>query len=200
MTTLSWVSVRSFPRLAPANRSRCYSIKEFREQYAGDHYTFAVKMVLGLVEEWRASNGILAPMLYVFDRGNPEEQINEVWEKCLDHPNAEQVYGIVPDGVQFQNKKLFKPLQAADVLAWQMQNHMRRTALIGRDPNDLSLMHEGFVRIRKKKSIDLGFFSTEQMRRMFERPVEFKQSRGIWPWEPNPLTARLRITIPGEIE
>ncbi len=62
-------------------------------------------------------------------------------------------YGLADyDGVLFQSKKVFRPLHAADILAWQMHNHMRKVILPGCQPHEeLARSHPGFSRIFLKK-------------------------------------------------
>ena len=61
-------------------------------------------------------------------------------------------YGIEKhDGYSFEDKANFKPLQGADILAWQQNSHMRNVILPGKDemtdkPIDT---FEFCVRIRK---------------------------------------------------
>ena len=132
-------------------------------------------------------SGITIPMQYVFDEGSlGQSQINDIWAQYEQIKSAEQKYGIVPNGVMFQDDKFFKPLQAADILAWQVQNHLRRTVLVGRDPDDLKLAHSGFKVLRQKRPMDLGFYSTDQIRRVFDKAHEYHKSTGRWPWDQGP--------------
>jgi hypothetical protein len=174
---------------------------EFKEHYAADHYTWAVKSVMGLVENWRKKFGITSPMQYVFDRGSlGEKQIKAVWDDCEKRDNSLEKYGMVPSGVMFQDKAIFKPLQAADILAWQVQNNMRRTVMLGRDANDPSLIHPGFKVLRQNGLLDMGFYSTAQTRRVFDTAKKMKELNGVWPWEPNAISASVLITEPGIVE
>lgn len=175
-----------------------YAFPEFREQYAADHYTWAVKSVIGLVETWRKRYGVAVPMQYVFDRGSlGQKQIKAIWEECEQRAGAKEKYGFVPEGVMFEDKTLFKPLQAADILAWQVQNNMRRTVMVGRDADDPKLLHPGFKMLRENRPMDLGFYSTDQLRRVFDAAKALKETSGQWPWEPNAISARVRLTTPG---
>ena len=173
---------------------------EFR-QFAENHYVWAVKSVLAFIENWRQEFSIAIPMQYVFESGSlGEKQIERVWKECLLYKNSDKRYGIVPDGVQFQSKRVFKPLQAADILAWQVQNNMRRTVMIGRDPNDRTLEHEGFRILKDGRPMELLFYSREQVKQAFENTKASYQANGVWPWEPNSgVTFRARCTEPGTI-
>jgi Protein of unknown function (DUF3800) len=170
-----------------------YAFAEFKAECAKDHYTWAVKSVIGLIENYRKKFAITVPMQYVFDRGSlGQTQIEAVWKNCNLHDGSGEKYGIVPERVMFQDKAIFKPLQAADILAWQMQNHMRRTVMIGLDPNDLRYVHKGFRVLRDNRPMDIGFYSTEQLRVNFEQTKAFHAEHGIWPWTPNFISGKLK--------
>lgn len=177
-----------------------YVFEEFKTHYAENHYVWAAKSVLGQLDNWRREFNVTVPMQYVFESGSPgQKQLERVWTDCLVHEGSEQKYGIVPNGVMFENKRHLKPLQAADILAWQMQNHMRRTVMIGRDPNDLSLVHPGFRLLRIDRPMDLGFYSRAQVKKAFDSTREFHAQHGGWPWEPGGPFARVRQAPPGSV-
>jgi hypothetical protein len=177
-----------------------YVFDEFRH-FAENHYVWAVKSVLAFIENWRQEFSVTVPMQYIFESGSlGQDQIERVWKECLLYKNSDKRYGIVPDGVQFQNKRVFKPLQAADILAWQVQNNMRRTVMIGRDPNDRSVEHEGFRMLKDGRPMELLFYSREQVKQAFENTKASYRENGVWPWEPNSgVTFRARRTEPGSI-
>jgi hypothetical protein len=165
-----------------------HATKEFRDNYAQDHYTFAVMCCLGLLANWRAQYKIVPPIHYFFDRGSPKEQIVAVWKLLEKDPHYSQKYGLAPDGYAFEDKKLFKPLQAADILAWQMRNHMRRVILDDKD--DVASCHRGFRVLRENRPMRLGFFSEQQMRQVFIDLEEYEQKHGK-PAYPSLLIPRL---------
>jgi len=175
---------KGFAFAIPKHSFDAYALKEFKEEYAKDHYSWAVKRILGLLAEWRKQSNITAPMQYVFDHGSlAEPQLKAIWEECKINAQAERKYGIVPDGVMFQDKKVFKPLQAADILAWQMQNHMRRTVLIGKDPDDARFRHPGFQVLLENNLTQAAFNTDDQLRATFAKMNEHKRQTGKWPWE-----------------
>lgn len=159
-----------------------YVFDEFR-QYAESHYVFCVKSVMGLIDGFRQRYKITAPMRYVFESGAiGQKQIERVWEDRFRHKDAEKKYGFAADGVAFESKRFFKPLQAADILAWQMQNQMRRTVMLGRTSE--TKIHPGFMALRQDRPMGLGFYSREQMEKVMVRSQDFHKQHGIWPWEP----------------
>jgi hypothetical protein len=86
------------------------------------------------------------------------------------HPSWEQHLGADRNDCSFQSEKVVKPLQAADILAWQMNSHMRKIFPNGRD--DESLCHPGFKILRLDQEMDLGFFTNEQLQKF---QVEFEK-------------------------
>lgn len=170
-----------------------YAIKEFKDEYAQNHYVWAARSVMGLIEQWRRQFNVTSPMQYVFDRGSlGQKQLEQVWDDCMLYESAQERYGIVPGGVMFADKRIFKPLQAADILAWQSQNHMRRTVMVGRDPNDPRYLHEGFKQLRENRPMMLGFYSDSQVKKAFDKTKAFYKQHGIWPWQRNPFSAKVR--------
>jgi len=145
----------------------------FRDRYANDHYTYAVLCCINLVAEWRAQYGITSPVQHIFDQGSPQTQIKAVWDILGSYKPAAEKFGLAPNGCSFQDKKFFKPLQAADILAWQMRNHMRRVMVEHKD--DLSSCHEGFQMLRRDMPIRLGFFTEEQMRNNFRTLEQYEE-------------------------
>jgi hypothetical protein len=178
-----------------------YVFDELKQHYAQNHYVWAVKSVLGFIDNWRQQFSVAVPMRYVFESGSlGQDQIEAVWKECLLHKESERKYGIVPNGVMFKDKRYFKPLQAADILAWQMQNNMRRTVMIGRDPSDKKLSHHGFTMLREGRPMGIAFYSREQVRLAFERTKTYHTEHGIWPWEPDSgVSLRVLPTEPGAV-
>jgi hypothetical protein len=141
--------------------------------------------ITGYIANWRKQFSVDVPIQYVFESGSPgEDQIHQIWKDCLLYKHSEDRFGVVPEGVMFQNKRHFKPLQASDILAWQTQNHMRRTVMIGRDPIDRSLAHKGFLMLRENRPLELAFYSREQIREAMDNTKAYHDEKGVWPWEP----------------
>jgi len=138
-----------------------------RRHYGKQHYTFAVRMCMNRIVRWRAASMITLPMRYTFDwemqRTAKREEITKIFEligKPQNQPVA-TLLGFEPSGYSFEHKEEFKPLQAADILAWQMRSHMRNIGPLGHD--DVSLCHPGFRQLRENQEVDLGFFTKEQI-------------------------------------
>jgi hypothetical protein len=134
------------------------------EHYGREHYTFAVNMILNQIVVWREKSLIALDAQYIFDwemNGSSKKgEIDAIWNKM--HPSWSEKLGTLGrDGYSFQHKDIFKPLQAADILAWQMRSHMERIFDQGYDT--LEDAHFGFRLLREDQEMDLGFFTEDQM-------------------------------------
>jgi hypothetical protein len=132
-----------------------------RIKYGKHHYTFAVKVLLTLIGRWRVASLIKLPMRYVFDRmGKGKGEIMSIWDNDnLRGWDALGKLGMEPKGYSFEDKAEFKPLQAADVLAWQLNWHMRKVILAGR--RDEEDCHPNFRLLRLDQGLELSFMTEE---------------------------------------
>ena len=141
--------------------------ERIRRHYGRQHYTFAVRMCLNRIVKWRERSMITLPIRYIFDwemqKTQKREEITRIFELIGKAQNqaVAGLLGLEPQGYGFEHKEEFKPLQAADVLAWQMRSHMRKIWPIGHD--DESLCHPGFRLLRQDQEMDLGFFTQQQI-------------------------------------
>jgi Protein of unknown function (DUF3800) len=141
--------------------------KWFKDRFASDHYTYAVHCCISLLGKWKAKYSINSPVQYVFDQGSPQRQIRAVWDVLAPYPPTATKFGLHPEGWSFQDKKIFKPLQAADILAWQIRNHMRRVIASGKD--DVKDCHPGFRMLRQNRPVQIGWITEQQMKVNFAR-------------------------------
>lgn len=150
-----------------------------REHYGKEHYTFAVRMCLNRVAEWREKSLISLPMQYVFDwekPGTPKHiEISELFNTV--HEKLRPLFGLDGGGYSFQHRNHYKPLQAADILAWQMNNHMRKILPLGQDSHDV--LHPGFRILREDQEMDLGFFSESTIKKWVERIEKYESEHGV---------------------
>jgi hypothetical protein len=156
-----------------------YAFPEFKQRYATRLYTMAVKSCMGRIAHWRARYGITEPMQFFFDQmSEGVGEIQDIWKLLPKYPDVAHQNGMIPNGYSFQDKTFFKPLQAADILAWQMYNDMTNVVLKGRDP--LMFMHPGFRCLRRDRGhyLDLGYFSDAQVKESFEKLAEYERITG----------------------
>ena len=151
---------------------------EIREHHGLEHYTFAVRTCFQEIAKWREASGTELPMRYVFDwemQKTPKRtEISAILDEM--HESWEKIYGFRIDGYGFEHKEVFKPLQAADVLAWQMRRHMDKIMMLGRD--DESLTHDGFRLLREDQKMDLGFYTSAQLAEWLEKHKRFEGEHG----------------------
>lgn len=94
---------------------------ELRKELGMYHYTVAVRIVIGLVEQWRAARGMKEPMEYIFDRMTEKKskiEIDAVFEQAERFTDPLHSFGIYKGCHSFRDKAEILPLQAADILAW----------------------------------------------------------------------------------
>jgi hypothetical protein len=137
------------------------------------HYTFAVRILMGLIKDWRFRYNIRLPMQYIFDREAREEaraEIRATWEGIEKRQSWSIKYGIEKeDGYSFQNKCVYKPLQAADILAWQLNNHMRNVIMAGKD--EMEHTHPNFKILRLDQEMNMGYFQDHQLQDFIDRSL-----------------------------
>jgi hypothetical protein len=139
-------------------------VPEFiKERHGKNHYTFAVRCLMGAISLWRSKFGHHRPMQYVFDRMTKGKgEIDAIWGREFDKPpDGEdwlELYGMTKDGYSFQSREVFKALQASDIFAWQMYNHMTNVIIPGKD--ELKNIHPNFRFLRERPGTvyEVGFF------------------------------------------
>lgn len=183
---------------APFDR---FVFQEFKDGFAADHYTWAIRTMLDMISDWRAGGQIYDPMQYVFHYGSlSQSRIEQIW-KSESKPHSELTalrYGMTPDGIMFQDDAAFKPLQAADIFGWQVQNHMRRTVMKGL-PVTAVKAHPNARMTLNNKSLSIAYFGTDQMERLFADAKLYKHKHGKWPWEHAPFRNRATMGKAGSV-
>jgi hypothetical protein len=157
--------------------------EEIKRHYGKDHYAWAVKCLFSEIHKWRKRWGVDRPMQYIFSdmpkgRGGKGEII-DIWDVLRDDRQATAKYGIVKDGFGFQNMRIFPPLQAVDIFAWNVFDHHMNVILKGRD--DIADCSWWFTRIRAHRPLACAFTDLDQMQRFVARVMEYKQQTGKFP-------------------
>jgi len=153
-----------------------------REHYGFEHYTFAVRMCLMKVAEWREKSLNMLPMQYIFDWENRESskriEISQLLDGC--HEKLKPFFGLDTGGYGFQHKEQFKPLQAADILAWQMNCYMPKIYPHGETKESVkNFCHSGFIALRQDQEMDIGFFTEPYMLEWIKRIEKYEAEHGI---------------------
>lgn len=145
-----------------------------------NHYAFAVRILMTMVQRWRLESGITLPMKYFFDRmGKGKGEIMSIWEDIEDHEwdDALRKIGMEPKGYGFEDRKEFQPLQMADILAWQMNWHLRNVILAGKD--DKEDCHENFFILRNNQELRLGFLTEANFKQTILWEIEAMKRKGV---------------------
>jgi hypothetical protein len=83
------------------------------------HYTWAVKNIVRLIENWRTENAIAEPIEYIFDRmSHGREEIDGIFRDAEAQDDSLHRYGIYKGCHSFRDKADIIPLQSADMIAW----------------------------------------------------------------------------------
>jgi hypothetical protein len=85
--------------------------------------------------------------------------------------------GSTTGGFGFQHKEQFKPLQAADILAWQINTYMPKIYPEGQFNFDKC--HSGFKILRLDQEMDIGFFSESNINDWLKRIETIEAEHGI---------------------
>lgn len=152
-----------------------------REHYGFEHYTFAVRMCLMQISVWREKSLNSLPMQYFFDWEEPGTSKRIEISNTLDnvHEQLQPLFGLHTGGYGFQKKKNFKPLQAADILAWQMNNYIPKIYPEGETQENMKQLHPGFRLLRQDQEMNLGFFSETNMAAWTARIEKYETEHGV---------------------
>lgn len=157
-----------FDRLVPT------APEPVRIKFGEHHYTYAVRTLMLMVAKWRKSSGIVLPVRYFFDtESDPalRKEIAIVWEHDEQREKWGFLFGIEKrDGYAFESRKVSKPLQAADILAWQMNWHMRNVIMRGKE--DIPNTHERFKILRENQDLELGFMTEQQLQNNIQHEID----------------------------
>jgi hypothetical protein len=154
-------------------------VPERMRRHHGGHYPFAVWECIIKLERWREKSLISLPMRVVFDweeAGSPKrKEISQILD-TMEKGWAKRLGMEDEDSYSFEHHARSKPLQAADILAWQMNNHMRR---IFPGPDKAESAHEGFKLLREDQEMNLVFFTEENLRAWVKKIEDDEAAHGL---------------------
>jgi hypothetical protein len=160
-----------------------FATDEVKRHYAKDHYAYAAKCLIGLIKQWRVRWNVTKPMAYIFDQmpkgKGGKGEIMAVWESIGDDYATARDHGLVKNGYSFQDKAIFKPLQAADILAWNMYNHHLNVITKGLD--DVKHCDWKFRLLRQDRPMSLGWLTRDQIENLFVNVANYQQEKGTFP-------------------
>jgi hypothetical protein len=155
--------------------------QRIRDHYGNEHYTFAVRMCMLQIYLWREKSFNSLPMQYIFDWEKPGSPKHAEITKLMStiHEKLKPMFGLDAGGFSFQHKEQFKPLQAADVLAWQMNAYIPKIYPEGE--SNFEKVHPGFRVLRENQDLTLGFYTASNMQGWLDIVLEFEAKHGIVP-------------------
>jgi hypothetical protein len=102
---------------------------DLRMRFGKNHYTFAIRQCMGVIDKWRQKYGHADRIRYVFDqlpKGGRIADINSLFETLASGgEHAMNHYGVYPNGWSFEDKRNVVQLQAADMWAYENFRYMR---------------------------------------------------------------------------
>ena len=92
-------------------------------KYAGGPYGFAASSCMMLFSRVMEATGVLGKIAYVFESGaEGHGQVAEAFNNTLSNPSNREYFHLL--SIKFEPKQDFVPLQAADILAYELYQHL----------------------------------------------------------------------------
>lgn len=157
--------------------------QRIRDHYGNERYTFAGRMCMMQIYWWRAQSFNAHPMQYIFDWEEPGTTKRAEFTQPMTnvHEKLRPLFGLDTGGFSFQKRKDSKPLQAADILAWQMNAYMPKIYPQGETEADLGKIHPGFRALRENQEVTLGFYTSSNLQAWIDQILEFEATHGVIP-------------------
>jgi hypothetical protein len=93
-------------------------------------YTFACWNCLMSVRRWADERNYHGPVVYFFEQGHDSQaEADRIMSEIMSKPELKKVYRAAGHG--FYDKREVRPLQCADVLAWQFFTHIKKSRKAG---------------------------------------------------------------------
>jgi len=148
---------------------------QVRMQCGDFHYTFAVKSLMVMIIKWRRKYLIGHPIRFVFDTiTEGADEIQSFFEEMGTYSDEfVSKLGLEFGGFSIESKTRTQPLQAADILAWQMNWHMGKVIAAGKD--DVVDCHPNFRLLRENQAMELGFMTEANFVNSVNMQIEFNK-------------------------
>jgi len=144
-----------------------------------NHYTYAIRTVLGMICDWRKKQGVEhEPIEYIFDfmdLHNPtRKEITKVLTSLGTPEDNFRMYGLRDDGFNFKHKESLPPLQAADMLAWTIYRGLLHE-IKEKDVNEIAeLTFKDFQSAKNRTLLEGGVNTRADL-------IAWVQSKGLSP-------------------
>jgi hypothetical protein len=111
--------------LAIAINEEDYNTLFTQKEITGDAYGFCCWNILAGVQSWMERNSFEGEVKYFFEAGHASQRkANTIMDRIFKEPRLRTRYRYA--GHDFVDKKLVRPVQTADILAWQQATQMKR--------------------------------------------------------------------------
>ena len=143
--------------------------KTLRKQGFENHYTYAVRIVLGMIHKWLIQTHTQdLSVHYIFDhlnRSDPRRtELERVFTTIGTHDENFHNYGLTGDGISFMPRCEVSPLQAADMLAWTAFQVVRDELKLARlNPIAGSCFTEFYLH-NNRRHLEAGYHTPQHLR------------------------------------
>src|SRR5579872_862695 len=165
------VPVSCFERCAP---------EHLKSELAPDAFTYAVQTVMAMISEWYAKFGRGKGVQYIFESRAGAGKISQLWDVMRERPDGARQFGghpEVPEGLLFRNKRDFKPLQAADILAWNAYHYL--SPQIAASLEEAAPYPKPYIdALWTGRPVRLSFFTEAQLQAGFEDMRSYEKREG----------------------
>lgn len=165
----------------PTESFDLHTPEHFKRDLGKRPFTFAVRSVLDLLSQWYAVYGSGKSVQYVFDRmGKGSGEITAIFDIAKERPEWAARLGVLTnesDGIAFENKEFFRPLQAADILAWNMRSFMQDEIRRGL-PEDGPGRIRPYFQVLRKSSVRIGFMRDRDLDKAARDISEYEEREG----------------------
>ncbi|HUB17685.1 MAG TPA: DUF3800 domain-containing protein [Acidobacteriaceae bacterium] len=186
------VPVDAYERCAP---------DRFKSEVAPDGFTFAVSTILSMISEWYARFGDGKGVRYIFENRCGSGKIGQQWELMKERPDVVSNFGarpMHPDGLLFRDKRYFKPLQAADILAWNAYHYFAPQVVAPLE--SIPPTPKPYIDALWTPSVRLSFMNEAQLKEGFAAMKEYEEREGKRSyWLPSQLVKGLRKHNPSDL-
>jgi hypothetical protein len=111
--------------LAIAVNEHDYNVLFTRPDVTGDAYSFFCRQILAGVQSWIRRNDFEGDISYFFEAGHASQtRANAIMNRLFKDRRLRKSYHYASH--DFVDKKIIRPGQAADILAWQQATQMKR--------------------------------------------------------------------------
>jgi hypothetical protein len=119
------ISEHALLGVAVAANEREYQSWFYPEKRIGGVYSFCCWQILAGIKAWLERNNFQGDVAYFFEAGHDSQgEANALMTRIFNNPSLRSGYRYAAHA--FVDKEKVRPVQTADILAWQWATHMKR--------------------------------------------------------------------------